>query len=627
MKTMKKLLIFALSLLPMLPLSGQNRVVEIARISETFAPPTVTFEVYWNAAPDNNRHRDSVWVFVDYQTVDNAGATGPWTPATLTPTSVSPPGTLSTVANGRGFYVKGTTSFPFSSTVTVALSGVVPANTKFNWCAYASDYPPNAEEGNGHYDLHGSPPFVVNGNTLADGVRTYAGCITALTDATGCPGLIPTKPVITSFTPADTAICAGNSVTLTATADSAASYSFNNGASWIENTSGTATIVVAPSADTTYILKVANAAGCIATSTASASVTVYPLPAASFSSATATACPGSSVTVIVDADAGSSYCFTHTCTACVHNPYTNGNGEPTDIDCVFDNPSCTFSASNSYTVTMPDAGSITVKVVVRNSDGCTVTIDTTITIIPLPTIVLITGNSNQTVDEGTTISTILYTTANATGAAATGLPTGISGVWSNNTFSISGTSSAVGSYPYTVTTTNADGCTNVVTGTITVSLILPTGAGTFVWSCGSQTWSGLLSNPVAGCSSESSLSTSNPPPAQYKNNGATYGYYYNWTCVNNTASTLCLSPWRVPTQADYNTLVSCTNYSTLISAWGIPGHAYGSSVYDGGVYADYWSSTEDGSTRAYSLRYSSGSLAVSYANRYYGFQVRCVRDN
>ncbi|MDR2358210.1 MAG: hypothetical protein LBD87_00220 [Prevotellaceae bacterium] len=64
------------------------------------------------------------------------------------------------------------------------------ATGKFNWCVYGSDFPPNAKDNaSGGYDLRGSPPFVIN-NTIEWHATTYSGSvITALNDATGCPGV------------------------------------------------------------------------------------------------------------------------------------------------------------------------------------------------------------------------------------------------------------------------------------------------------------------------------------------------------------------------------------------------------------------------------------------------------
>jgi uncharacterized protein (TIGR02145 family) len=160
----------------------------------------------------------------------------------------------------------------------------------------------------------------------------------------------------------------------------------------------------------------------------------------------------------------------------------------------------------------------------------------------------------------------------------------------------------------------------------------PNSSGT--WSCGTQIWSGALRNP-AGCTSTSSLSTSRTPPAQYRDYSTSYGYYYNWTCVNNYASTLCPSPlWRVPTWSDLTTLVSCvggnnaTGGGTMSSAWGHPGYAgypSGNSITNEGSVGYVWSATASGD-RAYYLLYTSNQLQGGPTDLFYGFHVRCVRD-
>ncbi|MFT3796661.1 T9SS type B sorting domain-containing protein [Flavobacterium sp.] len=71
----------------------------------------------------------------------------------------------------------------------------------------------------------------------------------------------------------------------------------------------------------------------------------------------------------------------------------------------------------------------------------------------------------------TPISAITYLATNgATGATASGLPTGVSGNFAGGIFTISGTPTAAGVFPYTVTTTG--GCSSVVLGgTITVNAL------------------------------------------------------------------------------------------------------------------------------------------------------------
>jgi hypothetical protein len=83
--------------------------------------------------------------------VDLCPVTGT-SPGTFAKAVISSPsaaaGSIATVSgNTRGFYI---TTNP--STVTATLSN---ATGKFNWCAYGSNYPPNATMNNGTYTLKG----------------------------------------------------------------------------------------------------------------------------------------------------------------------------------------------------------------------------------------------------------------------------------------------------------------------------------------------------------------------------------------------------------------------------------------------------------------------------------------
>jgi hypothetical protein len=161
--------------------------VEVENASVNYATKQVTFRVKWTdqSTPE---HRNKVWIFVDYQGVNGIEAAASWTPATITGTPTVSNGTVSE-QNARGFYLTGSTT-NFESGVTVTLSSGTPA--KFNWCAYATDYPPKAILGSNHeYNLHGTAPFVINDLVLLDGATTHHSetTITSFTDATGCPGV------------------------------------------------------------------------------------------------------------------------------------------------------------------------------------------------------------------------------------------------------------------------------------------------------------------------------------------------------------------------------------------------------------------------------------------------------
>jgi hypothetical protein len=163
--------------------ASAQSTVQIMPISATYtSTPTIQFKVSWTNQTTAN-HRNKVWVFVDFQSAISPTQKGNWQPATITGTVQKTAGTVSEQSN-RGFFLEGMTT-NFASTVTVSLSNVTG---KFNWCAYATDYPPNAASySDGTYTFKGTKPFVVNGTTVNS--NTYVVTkITSLTDATGCPG-------------------------------------------------------------------------------------------------------------------------------------------------------------------------------------------------------------------------------------------------------------------------------------------------------------------------------------------------------------------------------------------------------------------------------------------------------
>ncbi|MDR1681486.1 MAG: hypothetical protein LBS12_06875 [Prevotellaceae bacterium] len=454
---------------------GQTRVVEIEQLSTAYgAAPTVTFRVYWDTAPVGAKHLDSVWVFVDFQRINAGNVLDSWAPATLTTPATVSAGTPSYPfqPTARGFYLRGNAAGAFSSTVTVALQNL--ADAKFNWCAYATDYPPNATLGAAHYDLHGTPPFEINGSSLGSGVRTFSGeCITTLTDATGCPGLIPTPPTAPILTASPDSICTGDTTTLAATAADAAFYSFDDGATWIATNAAT----FSPTATTEYPVAIKNAAGCSVTG-APVTVTVVPPPVPVFINPPATYCADSTFDLTASAGAGSSYCFTQTYTGASHNPYLSGNDTDAGVDCDFPTVEyCSPSGDSVFTVRMPESGSVTICVRAWNAFGCPADTCITISATPLPAFALIStqGTDAQTISLEQPVTTIRYTTTDAYSAATavtvTGLPAGLSYTWNAPNIEITGTAAAsatVGAHSYTVTAAGNCG-TTTTQGVITIA--------------------------------------------------------------------------------------------------------------------------------------------------------------
>jgi archaellum component FlaF (FlaF/FlaG flagellin family) len=190
--------IFFFTMLISIAASAQRTTpVTIANTKVDYSTKIVTFDLSWKGSDAN--HRDEVWVFVDIQPVTGANTLGNWSPATLVPSS-----TTVTAGNGnqyssltrtvvsgntRGVWIKGTSSVTtntFNATIKITLASATPA--KFNACAYATDYPPNASSyNNGTYTFNGTKPFIINGTSVNNNQYSVAK-ITSLTDATGCPG-------------------------------------------------------------------------------------------------------------------------------------------------------------------------------------------------------------------------------------------------------------------------------------------------------------------------------------------------------------------------------------------------------------------------------------------------------
>ncbi len=173
-------------LLSLLPLWGSVYAVNCVSVNSVgvdYVAKNVTFVLTW-ANCDNVTHLNKAWVFVDWQQVTDPNTTGAWTRATISGAATVTNGTY-TAGNATGFYVTGVNGQ--SATVTVKLSN---APAKFNWCAVATDYPPNvAIFNNGTYTLRGTAPFLLNGSITVNS-KTYIGeTISTITDATGCPGI------------------------------------------------------------------------------------------------------------------------------------------------------------------------------------------------------------------------------------------------------------------------------------------------------------------------------------------------------------------------------------------------------------------------------------------------------
>jgi gliding motility-associated-like protein len=141
-------------------------------------------------------------------------------------------------------------------------------------------------------------------------------------------------------------------------------------------------------------------------------------------------------------------------------------------------------AANVVTISGTPTASGTFNYTVTLTGGCgTVTASGTINVVTVNTITLTSAasTSSQTLCINTPLTNITYATTGATGATVTGLPTGVTGNWAANVFTISGTPTASGTFNYTVTTTGGCGVASA-SGSITVNpvntITLTSAAGT-----------------------------------------------------------------------------------------------------------------------------------------------------
>ncbi len=132
----------------------------------------------------------------------------------------------------------------------------------------------------------------------------------------------------------------------------------------------------------------------------------------------------------------------------------------------------TSSAQNpvvSLNATLSMAGIY--SLLITDSNGCTASTTTSVTIIDNNTISLSSGagTSDQTICINTPLTNITFSTTIATGATFSGLPAGVTGVWASNVVTISGTPTESGVFNYSVTLTGGCGTIPPATGTITVN--------------------------------------------------------------------------------------------------------------------------------------------------------------
>ena len=342
------------------------------------------------------------------------------------------------------------------------------------------------------------------------------------TDVNGCLGTdavtitVNPLPVVNAGT--DQTVCAGTSVTLSATG--AATYSWDNGI--------TQGVAFTPTATTTYTVTGTSAAGCI--NTDQVVVTVNPLPIVN-AGPDQTVCIGSSVTLTATGAATYSWnngvnqgvAFTPAATTtytvtgtdangCINtdqvlvtvNPLPVVNAGLDQAICIGASATLTATGATTYTwdngitqgVAFTPAATATYSVTGTDANGCVNTDQVIITVNPLPTV---NAGPDQAICVGTS------TTLTASGATTYSWNNGVT---QGAAFTPAATST------YTVTGTDANGCINTDQVTVTVNplpvvnagadqticigapvILTATGASTYSWNNGVN--QGVAFNPTS----------------------------------------------------------------------------------------------------------------------------------
>jgi hypothetical protein len=266
------------------------------------------------------------------------------------------------------------------------------------------------------------------------------------------------------------------------------------------------------------------------------------------------------------------------------------------------------------------------------------------------------GTNTLYVANGAAIAPIKYSTVNTSSVTVTGLPAGITYDWTDNTITISGSSTVTGTHSFIVAATGASGCGNTyASGSI---LIYPVGVdgygcvpsninlGTVGFAStvthvvsgpyGSQTWSAPVIATYCDKTTFNGYSTGRPAADCRNNTEASYGHLLSWCMVVQYAADLCNPPWRVPTPEDYIILRSnlCNGYcnganlGAFIYSWGgaLGGTASADGMAQTGTAGWYCPDHRDDPSYAHFFAnnaISGGNVAVTSPTS--GLTLRCIK--
>ena len=175
---------------------------------------------------------------------------------------------------------------------------------------------------------------------------------------------------------------------------------------------------------------------------------------------------------------------------------------------------------------------------------------------------------------------------------------------------------------------NLAGGTKLYTDTSNVPDGYPSSSNNPYYTLPNSSTSGFSNDSTAYVYNSGRTNCSSPSCYSYYSYPAvTVGTNPNTDGVNAT-SDICPAGWRLPTQAEYQTLITTYNTGAKLVAspfLGVYGGYYDNSTfYNGGTSGHYWSSTASGSTTAYYMSFNSSEANMGSDGKRYGFSARCI---
>jgi len=259
-----------------------------------------------------------------------------------------------------------------------------------------------------------------------------------------------------------------------------------------------------------------------------------------------------------------------------------------------------------------------------------------------------TPSSNPTLVVGTPLTPITIATTGATGiGTATGLPAGVTAVWSANVITISGTPTATGTFNDTIPLTGGCGTVNA-TGSITVildpcpTLTVPDIDGNIynTVSIGAQCWTkenlrvssyndGTLIPIVTSGWGVLTTGRRSWFDNDSTNNEIPYGNLYNWYAAKGIVTSggtpdptknICPAGWHVPTDSDWNKLVkfldsSADTSSTSLVQSTTAGSKMKSTIYSTDYNANWYDDSGTTNSSGFSALPGGYRFGDSFGNK------------